>query len=142
MSKIKPNLAVINGGKTNNNSQIRVNFERVKEISEYCSKKTSKRVSCILFFSCIFLYTEQKTNRITVPLEYIIEDASIPKRHRLKIISILEEIKAIIPSKDKTEYLLNPWIANSFDQTIFKECIHLFPDIDIPKLELINGGKE
>ncbi|MDI2113961.1 hypothetical protein, partial [Commensalibacter nepenthis] len=64
------------------------------------------------------------------------------KNHKEKMLSKLIEIKAIIPSKDKTEYLLNPWIANNFDESNFRELMSLFPDIDIPKLEVINGGKE
>jgi len=141
MNRTKANLTVIEGKKVKN-SQIRVNFDRIRKISDYCSSKTSKNVSCILFFSCIFPYTEQKTNKITAPLEDILKSASVPKKHRVKLISILEEIKAIIPSKDKTEYLLNPWIANGFDENNFKELMSLFPNIDILTLKVIDGGKE
>lgn len=129
----KPKLTVIEGNKRNNADQLRVNFKRHNSVTKWLGKKIGQEHNAITFFACLFCYIEKQTNKITASFEEIAKEEEISTKYLSKLIPKLEEIKAILPSKNKSEYLLNPWIANAFDESNFYEVISLFPDIDIPK---------
>jgi len=130
MNRAKTNLTVIKGGKVKTNDRIRANTSIVNDIAVYLGNNEEEILEYILLFSNIFRYLDHATNKITKSLDNIFEESIFFKNYQ-EIVSKLIEIKAIIPSKDKTEYLLNPWIANGFDKNNFKELMPLFPNIDI-----------
>jgi len=141
MNKIKSNLTMIDGGKAKTKDRIRANMHVVNDIAVYLGDNEEEILEYILLFSNIFRYLDHTTNKITKSLDNIFEESVFLKNYQ-EIVSKLIEIKVIIPSKDKTEYLLNPWIANGFDENNFKELMSLFPNIDISALKVIDGGKE